>query len=115
VKLTVGLEHEPGEEQQLDWLELLETPSGGEGVPARRCAVALQPCARLLLGLAAAAGRYACRSMIEVQLTASNFQLELASTATSSLEFDTGRDATRPRRMMIGQPHQLVLVHASEQ
>jgi hypothetical protein len=26
VKLTVGLEHEPGEELQLDWLELLETP-----------------------------------------------------------------------------------------
>ena len=28
VKLTVGLEHEPGEELQLDWLELSETPWG---------------------------------------------------------------------------------------
>jgi transposase len=28
VKLTVGLEHEPGEELQLDWLELTETPWG---------------------------------------------------------------------------------------
>jgi transposase len=28
VKLTVGLEHEPGEELQLDWLELQETPWG---------------------------------------------------------------------------------------
>ena len=28
VKLTVGLEHEPGEELQLDWLELHETPWG---------------------------------------------------------------------------------------
>jgi transposase len=28
VKLTVGLEHEPGEEMQLDWLELSETPWG---------------------------------------------------------------------------------------
>jgi transposase len=28
VKLTVGLEHEPGEELQLDWLELPETPWG---------------------------------------------------------------------------------------
>ena len=28
VKLTVGLEHEPGEELQLDWLELAETPWG---------------------------------------------------------------------------------------
>ncbi|MGO9753117.1 MAG: IS21 family transposase [Solirubrobacteraceae bacterium] len=31
VKLTVGLDHEPGEELQLDWLELSETPWG---VPA---------------------------------------------------------------------------------
>jgi transposase len=28
MKLTVGLEHEPGEELQLDWLELSETPWG---------------------------------------------------------------------------------------
>jgi transposase len=28
VKLTVGLEHDPGEEMQLDWLELTETPWG---------------------------------------------------------------------------------------
>ena len=28
VKVTVGLEHEPGEELQLDWLELSETPWG---------------------------------------------------------------------------------------
>ena len=28
VKLTVGLDHEPGEEMQLDWLELSETPWG---------------------------------------------------------------------------------------
>ena len=28
MKLTVGLEHEPGEELQLDWLELTETPWG---------------------------------------------------------------------------------------
>jgi transposase len=28
VKVTVGLEHEPGEELQLDWLELPETPWG---------------------------------------------------------------------------------------
>jgi hypothetical protein len=28
VKLTVGLDHEPGEELQLDWLELMETPWG---------------------------------------------------------------------------------------
>jgi transposase len=28
VKLTVGLPHEPGEEMQLDWLELRETPWG---------------------------------------------------------------------------------------
>ena len=28
VKLTIGLEHEPGEELQLDWLELSETPWG---------------------------------------------------------------------------------------
>jgi transposase len=28
VKVTVGLEHEPGEELQLDWLELTETPWG---------------------------------------------------------------------------------------
>ncbi len=28
VKLTVGLDHEPGEECQLDWLELTETPWG---------------------------------------------------------------------------------------
>jgi transposase len=28
VKLTVGLDHEPGEEMQLDWLELTETPWG---------------------------------------------------------------------------------------
>lgn len=28
VKLTIGLEHEPGEELQLDWLELNETPWG---------------------------------------------------------------------------------------
>jgi transposase len=28
VKLTVGLDHEPGEELQLDWLELSETPWG---------------------------------------------------------------------------------------
>jgi len=28
VKLTVGLDHEPGEELQLDWLELAETPWG---------------------------------------------------------------------------------------
>jgi transposase len=28
VTLTVGLEHEPGEELQLDWLELSETPWG---------------------------------------------------------------------------------------
>jgi transposase len=28
VRLTVGLEHEPGEELQLDWLELSETPWG---------------------------------------------------------------------------------------
>jgi transposase len=28
VKLTVGLDHEPGEELQLDWLELTETPWG---------------------------------------------------------------------------------------
>ncbi len=28
VKLTVGLEHKPGEELQLDWLELTETPWG---------------------------------------------------------------------------------------
>jgi transposase len=30
VKLTVGLEHEPGEELQLDWLELSETPWGAK-------------------------------------------------------------------------------------
>jgi transposase len=30
VKLTVGLEHEPGEEVQLDWLELSETPWGAK-------------------------------------------------------------------------------------
>ena len=30
VKLTVGLEHEPGEELQLDWLELTETPWGAK-------------------------------------------------------------------------------------
>jgi len=30
VKLTVGLEHEPGEEMQLDWLELSETPWGAK-------------------------------------------------------------------------------------
>ena len=30
VKLTVGLEHEPGEELQLDWLELPETPWGAK-------------------------------------------------------------------------------------
>lgn len=30
VKLTVGLEHEPGEELQLDWLELAETPWGAK-------------------------------------------------------------------------------------
>ena len=28
VKVTVGLEHEPGEELQLDWLELADTPWG---------------------------------------------------------------------------------------
>ena len=28
MKVTVGLEHEPGEELQLDWLELSETPWG---------------------------------------------------------------------------------------
>ena len=28
VKVTVGLEHEPGDELQLDWLELLESPWG---------------------------------------------------------------------------------------
>ena len=28
MKVTVGLEHEPGEEMQLDWLELSETPWG---------------------------------------------------------------------------------------
>ena len=28
VKVTVGLDHEPGEELQLDWLELAETPWG---------------------------------------------------------------------------------------
>src|SRR5881275_940837 len=28
VKVTVGLDHEPGEELQLDWLELSETPWG---------------------------------------------------------------------------------------
>jgi transposase len=28
VKLTVGLDHDPGEEMQLDWLELTETPWG---------------------------------------------------------------------------------------
>jgi hypothetical protein len=28
VRLTVGLEHEPGEELQMDWLELTETPWG---------------------------------------------------------------------------------------
>ena len=28
VKPTVGLDHEPGEELQLDWLELSETPWG---------------------------------------------------------------------------------------
>ena len=28
VKLTVGFDHEPGEELQLDWLELTETPWG---------------------------------------------------------------------------------------
>jgi transposase len=30
VKLTIGLEHEPGEELQLDWLELAETPWGAK-------------------------------------------------------------------------------------
>jgi transposase len=30
VKLTVGLEHEPGEEMQLDWLELPQTPWGAK-------------------------------------------------------------------------------------
>ena len=30
VKLTVGLEHEPGDELQLDWLELSETPWGAK-------------------------------------------------------------------------------------
>lgn len=30
VKVTVGLEHEPGEELQLDWLELSETPWGAK-------------------------------------------------------------------------------------
>lgn len=30
VKLTVGLDHEPGEELQLDWLELSETPWGAK-------------------------------------------------------------------------------------
>jgi len=30
VRLTVGLEHEPGEELQLDWLELSETPWGAK-------------------------------------------------------------------------------------
>ena len=30
MKLTVGLEHEPGEELQLDWLELTETPWGAK-------------------------------------------------------------------------------------
>src|ERR1700739_4552042 len=30
VKLTVGLEHDPGEEMQLDWLELTETPWGAK-------------------------------------------------------------------------------------
>jgi len=30
VKLTVGLEHEPGEEMQLDWLEPTETPWGAK-------------------------------------------------------------------------------------
>ena len=30
MKLTVGLEHEPGEELQLDWLELSETPWGAK-------------------------------------------------------------------------------------
>ena len=29
-ELTVGLEHEPGEELQLDWLELSETPWGAK-------------------------------------------------------------------------------------
>ncbi len=30
LKLTIGLEHEPGEELQLDWLELNETPWGAK-------------------------------------------------------------------------------------
>lgn len=47
VKLTVGLEHEPGEELQLDWLELSETPWGAKAyvlVGALSCSGRVRGC-----------------------------------------------------------------------
>jgi transposase len=50
VKVTVGLDHEPGEELQLDWLELSETPWGEKAYVLVGGAVAFGTGARRVRG-----------------------------------------------------------------